>query len=104
MKSVIIFALFVAAAVAVPIDSRDATIVRSNLDNIGVGDYSYGYETSDGKVASAEGHLKSNGPENQFFEVRGSYSYPAPDGVVYTVTYVADENGFRADGAHIPRS
>ncbi|CAK1598373.1 unnamed protein product [Parnassius mnemosyne] len=96
--------MFVAAAVAVPIDSRDATVVRNDLDNIGVGDYSYRYETSDGKVASAEGHLKSIGPEDQILEVRGSYSYPGTDGVVYTVTYVADENGFRADGAHIPRS
>jgi hypothetical protein len=30
--------------------------------------------------------------------MQGSYSYTGPDGIVYTVTYIADENGFRAEG------
>lgn len=34
--------------------------------------------------------------------VRGSYSYVGPDGLVYTVNYVADKYGYRAYGAHLP--
>lgn len=32
----------------------------------------------------------------------GSYTYTAPDGSIITVTYTADEQGFRAEGAHLP--
>ncbi|CAG5052556.1 unnamed protein product [Parnassius apollo] len=104
MKSLIIFALFVTTAVAVPIDSKDATVVTNELNNIGVGDYFYRYETSDGKIASEEGHLKNVGTEDEVLEVRGQYSYPGDNGVVYTITYVANEDGYKAEGAHIPRS
>jgi len=45
-----------------------------------------------------EGSPGVNGTTN----VVGSYSFQAPDGQVYTVTYVADENGVRATGDHLP--
>ena len=34
---------------------------------------------------------------------RGSYSFTGDDGVVYTVNWVADENGFQASGDHLPK-
>jgi hypothetical protein len=33
---------------------------------------------------------------------KGSYSFTTPDGVVLTVNWVADENGFQATGDHLP--
>ncbi|RVE53001.1 hypothetical protein evm_002299 [Chilo suppressalis] len=35
-------------------------------------------------------------------QVSGAYSYTGDDGQIYTVTYTADENGFQAQGAHLP--
>lgn len=59
------------------------------------------YETSNGIAAQEEGQLKNAGTENEAIAVHGSYSWVAPDGQQYTVHYVADENGFRPEGAHL---
>lgn len=40
--------------------------------------------------------------EGKGSRAQGGYSYMGDDGKVYTVTYTADENGFHAQGAHIP--
>ncbi|TKX27927.1 flexible cuticle protein 12-like [Spodoptera litura] len=104
MKSFIVFALFVAVAVAVPVDPKDAVIVRYDNDNIGVEGYNYAVETSDGKSAQEQGVLKNVGSENEAIEVRGQFSYTGPDGVVYAVNYIANELGFQPEGAHLPKA
>ncbi|KAM3956659.1 flexible cuticle protein 12-like [Aphomia sociella] len=107
MKSFIVLALFVAAAVAAPAGGPDSTaqILRYDSDNIGVDGYKYSVETSNGISQQEEGQLSNVGPENvPAIVVRGQFSYPGPDGQVYTVTYVADENGFQPQGAHLPQS
>ncbi|CAH1391456.1 unnamed protein product [Nezara viridula] len=45
---------------------------------------------------SADGQLVAS--------VKGSYSYPGPDGRIIRVNYVADQGGFRASGDHLPSS
>lgn len=62
----------------------------------------YSVETSDGKKHEEQGQLENAGAENEAIAVRGSYSYTAPDGQVYTVNYIADVNGFQPEGAHLP--
>jgi hypothetical protein len=65
--------------------------------------YSSSYETGNGIVAQEQGYLKNAGQKDLEAQVAtGSFSYTGPDGVLYTVTYTADENGFRAEGAHLP--
>ncbi|XP_059610098.1 cuticle protein-like [Phlebotomus argentipes] len=67
---------------------------QSHLD----GSYNYEYETGNG-IRAVESSLQ-NGLEHV---VRGSYSYVAPDGKTYTVHYIADRNGYRAYGDHLPQ-
>ncbi|KAF5283346.1 hypothetical protein FQR65_LT13895 [Abscondita terminalis] len=68
------------------------------------GSYAYNYETGHGIVAQQRGFVKNLGsPQNEAQVVEGSYSYVGPDGVQYTINYVADENGFHAQGAHLPK-
>ncbi|CAH2007980.1 unnamed protein product [Acanthoscelides obtectus] len=67
------------------------------------GSFSYSYATGDGQQVQAQGYLKNPGvKDNEAEVIQGSYSYTAPDGTPITVTYIADELGFRAEGAHLP--
>ncbi|ODM87651.1 Larval cuticle protein LCP-17 [Orchesella cincta] len=45
-----------------------------------------------------------NGPSEFLIQKTGSYSYTSPEGQVINTQWVADENGFRVEGAHLPKS
>ncbi|XP_030746749.1 flexible cuticle protein 12-like [Sitophilus oryzae] len=103
MKVVAILFALVAVAVTAPLDSdKDAIVLRHNADNIGVDGYSYDFETSNGIAAQEQGQIVNAGSENEANQVRGQFSYTGPDGVVYSVSYIADENGYQPVGAHLP--
>ncbi|EDV95675.1 GH15837 [Drosophila grimshawi] len=82
--------------------SADVETVQNNAD-VKPDGYNFVLETSDGTKRTEEAILKNIGTENEAISVKGSYSYLGPDGVTYTVNFVADENGFQPEGAHIPR-
>ncbi|EDV51105.1 larval cuticle protein 65Ag1 [Drosophila erecta] len=100
MKFLIVFVALFAVALAAS-QGPEAVILRSESD-VGPESFNYAWETSDGQSANAEGHLNNIGTENEAIAVRGSYSFVADDGQTYTVTYIADENGFQPQGAHLP--
>uniref|UniRef100_W8AH96 Endocuticle structural glycoprotein SgAbd-2 n=1 Tax=Ceratitis capitata TaxID=7213 RepID=W8AH96_CERCA len=80
----------------------NAVILKQGFDLNPDGSYTYNYETSNGIRADEAGYLKNPGTQVEAQVMQGSYSYTGPDGVLYTITYIADENGYRAEGAHIP--
>ncbi|KAG8235584.1 hypothetical protein J437_LFUL015439, partial [Ladona fulva] len=106
-KYIALLSAILAIAVAAPQFNPSNTtpipiIAYSNEQNFD-GTYQYRYETGNGIQAQESGYLKNAGnPETEANTVQGSYSYTGPDGVLYTITYTADENGFRAEGAHLP--
>lgn len=79
-------------------------ITRYNNDNNGDGTYQFVYETENKINHQEVGQLKNAGTNQESSVVHGSYSYTAPNGQVLTVDYIADENGFRPSGAHLPTS
>ena len=62
------------------------------------------FETGHGIVVEESSSQKQVGilPEESGAISNGSYSYTNPDGSVITVNWVADENGFKASGDHLP--
>lgn len=80
----------------VPIVKQEAEV---NVD----GSYHSSFETGNGISVQESGELKNAGhPESEAAEVHGSYSYTGLDGVQVAVQYVANENGFQPQGAHLP--
>ncbi|XP_062134009.1 flexible cuticle protein 12-like [Drosophila sulfurigaster albostrigata] len=96
----LLFASLINAASVNP--DADAQVLRYDADNIGTDGFKYGYETSNGISVQEEGQLQNAGSENEAISVRGQYQYTGPDNIVYQVSYVADENGFQPQGAHLP--
>ncbi|XP_011164214.2 flexible cuticle protein 12 [Solenopsis invicta] len=105
MKTIIALCALVAVALAAPPYDYSQTVVvkETPSDNIGLDGYQFGYELSDGQSHQESAKVVNPGQENQSLEVRGSFTYVDPEtNVKYTVNYVADENGFRPEGAHLP--
>ncbi|KAH8408245.1 hypothetical protein KR215_001033, partial [Drosophila sulfurigaster] len=96
----LLFASLINAAPANP--EADAQVLRYDAENIGTDGYNYGYETSNGIAAQEQGKLLNAGSENEAISVKGKFQYTGSDGVVYEVSYIADENGFQPQGAHLP--
>ncbi|XP_056644754.1 endocuticle structural glycoprotein ABD-5-like [Diorhabda sublineata] len=81
---------------------RETKIVKQE-SNIGLPNYNFSYETSDGSRREEAAVLKDTGNKKEaVLAVSGSYTYVGTDGVTYKITYVADENGYRASGEHLP--
>ncbi|XP_046657020.1 larval cuticle protein 1-like isoform X5 [Daphnia pulicaria] len=104
MKFIVAFA-FLAVALAAPQgDKKPIEIVSSNSEMNADGSYSFDFESADGTKVSESGNQKQVGPKPEDIGTvsKGSYSFTTPDGVVLTVNWVADENGFQATGDHLP--
>ncbi|XP_061388408.1 larval cuticle protein 65Ag1-like [Musca vetustissima] len=99
MKFIIVFVALFAVALAAPRPEAEILKYESDVQPEG---FQYAFATSDGVEAEAQGQLKNVGTEEEAIVVKGSYSFVADDGVTYTVNYVADENGFQPQGAHLP--
>ncbi|XP_034249740.1 endocuticle structural glycoprotein SgAbd-2-like [Thrips palmi] len=88
---------------------RYPQILRLSSDVSPDGQFQYAYQTEDGISSEARGtpvrssSRDADGADGPATAVTGQYSYTGPDGQVYTVSYVADENGYRASGAHLPQ-
>lgn len=104
MKFAIVFAALFAVALAVPVPDQHAEIVHQESEVLPEG-FKFLTETSDGTHHDASGELKLVDKEHGGVIVHGSYSWvDEKTGEKFTVNYVADEEGFHPEGAHIPKA
>ncbi|XP_066250676.1 pupal cuticle protein 20-like [Euwallacea similis] len=75
----------------------DVPILRLDTENPGDGTYRYAYETGNDIAAQEEGSAQSG-----WNKAQGSYRFSSPEGEHFEITYTADENGYVAQGAHLP--
>ncbi|XP_055625113.1 cuticle protein CP14.6-like [Toxorhynchites rutilus septentrionalis] len=92
-KLIIISSLVALAAAQNPQDAQAQILAQDSSINPD-GSYQYRYETSNG-IAAQEAGVGGQ-------SAQGSYSFTGQDGVQYSLTYVADSNGFQPQGAHLP--
>ncbi|XP_029162570.1 larval cuticle protein 65Ag1-like isoform X3 [Nylanderia fulva] len=62
--------------------------------------YNYNYNTDTGIQAQEEGHFNNVGSDQENLEAQGSYT--DNKGNTFEVSYIANENGFQPEGAHLP--
>ncbi|XP_023312690.1 endocuticle structural glycoprotein SgAbd-2-like [Anoplophora glabripennis] len=61
------------------------------------------YETGNGIHAQESGYIKNKGDKkHETLVQQGSITYHDEHGHPITLSYVADENGFQPQGAHLP--
>ncbi|OAD55409.1 Endocuticle structural glycoprotein SgAbd-2 [Eufriesea mexicana] len=97
--AVIALASCVAAA---PADDVIPIVSQSQEGPNPDGSYKWNYETGNGIKAQEEGHVENAGSENEAMNAQGSFSYRSDDGQEISLTYVANEEGFQPQGAHLP--
>nr|XP_027239231.1 uncharacterized protein LOC113830224 [Penaeus vannamei] len=78
--------------------SEEIAILRNDFVIEDDGRYNFDAETANGIVVSEHGTPGLEGAINS----AGSFSYTAPDGTDVHLQFVADENGFQPQGAHLP--
>ena len=87
-----------AAARPQEIEEEVVAIVREESDPIEGYNFRHEFEADNGLSQSMSGSADENGAS----VMRGTYSFPLPDGTIATVTWVADALGFRAESPLLP--
>ncbi|XP_013110245.2 endocuticle structural protein SgAbd-6-like [Stomoxys calcitrans] len=98
MLAFVIMSMVLVSTWAAPQGNKDVEVLDQSYVNTGTDGYKFSYSLSDGTSRTEEGTLN-----NESLSVKGSITWVAPDGQKYTVNFVADEEGFKPEGTHLPK-
>jgi len=96
MRFLIVALAFVAIAAAAPQGNPEEVQLLKFENNVEGENYNFAYEQSDQQKRAESGTFEAGAePDQGLMTVVGDYSYQLPDGRTVTVTYTADDKGFR---------
>lgn len=82
--------------------------MQSNWDDINFIanfiDFDDSWESSNGIKQEESGHVVNEGSKDESIAVRGIFQWTDQNGETYSVSYIADDNGFQPEGAHLPKA
>ncbi|XP_021706281.1 larval cuticle protein 9 [Aedes aegypti] len=73
-------------------DSKLEVVTESN--NYATDEFDWSYQLSDGREVRSNAYKKRLDDGREVLVINGLYSYVAPNGVKYTVSYYSDETGY----------
>ncbi|XP_065205371.1 endocuticle structural glycoprotein SgAbd-4-like [Planococcus citri] len=100
-KFVALFCLAFALVESIPVGEQQVPIVKQLAEVNYDGTFKNSYETGNGIIVDESGYVKQVGPEVAQV-IQGSSAYTSPEGQVIQLQYIADENGYQPQGAHLP--
>lgn len=103
MFKILILVAVIGVALATPVKKEQVALLQENSVRDDHGQYSFNFLTADGTARTEQGSLvpNSEGTGNVLVQ-RGGYRYASPNGELVELAYIADKDGFRAAGSHIP--
>ncbi|XP_035440438.2 larval cuticle protein LCP-14 [Spodoptera frugiperda] len=99
MKTFIVAVCIFACALAA---DQTSQILRSDYAQSPNGEYQYVFETDNGISGQASGKVKNVGKDDVALEVTGSNAFKSPEGNVYSLSYIANENGYQPQADYLP--
>lgn len=85
-----------------PQSDDQAEILNYTVEENVEGGINWRYETSNGINREEYGRVRNAGQEDEHYIINGGWSFLGPDGVVYRLKFLADENGFRPRADYLP--
>ncbi|MCL4151822.1 UNVERIFIED_CONTAM: hypothetical protein GTU68_049215 [Idotea baltica] len=95
----IVFSCLLALAIAAPRPDKDAKIIRDDRFHPEAEAYHFEFETENGIKVSEGGQRQG---EAQAITSAGEISYPLPNGQIFTLKFVANENGYHPESPFLP--